>query len=579
MAELPSNLNELLSAHLDRLPRRLKALVVRCAVAGLSFSAALLALVVGRDEASLQAELEELIDLGLLKRDEKANQPTYYFRHPLLQEAAYRSQPGGMRRDRHGRFAQVLRERFPDLVEAQPELLAHHLTEAGVIEEAIRAWMRASELASRRSAYVEAAAHITRALELLRTLPEPRPAGVPQELPLLIALGLVQTEYLGYSAETERTYSRVLELLGRPGAVLPEAEPSLWGPFSFYFARAEFESALQIASRLVDSGTELHKPYFLVLGHRMAATVYLTWGEMDLAQEKVEQALAHSGDPDVEHHRALAQRQVMAEKHWVDPIVMALAYAATIQSIRGQPDQARALSAESLALAERLGHPFTLCYALTYTAAACQVRHEAVEVARVAERGMALGHEHRFLLWKSWCGLFRTWAVSALGEPNVAIAQLRAALDRWAAAGFRAGMPHNFGMLADMHLRAGELEHGLEAIRQALEWLQRTGERSYEVELRRLRGELLRRRGDEDGAQANFLQALEVARRQGARCFGLRATISLARQLVERGRPAEARLLVERTIAGLPSSSAPDFDEARDLLAALGGPPGGQPSR
>jgi len=578
MTELPSSLDELLAARLDRLPHRLKVLAVECAVAGLGFSAAQVAAAGGRDEASLRGDLEDLVDLGLLRWDQKGNEPTYHFRHPLLQEAAYRSQPPPVKRDRHRRFAEALQKRFPELAAAQPELLAHHLTEAGATAEAVCHWARAAEMASGRSGYAEAAAHLTRALDLLLTLPQPAPAGTPQELPLRIALGLVQSEYLGYSAQTDRTYARVLELLGRPGAKPPDEEPSLWGPFSFYFARADFQIAYEVAQRMIDFGQQLRRPYFLAVGHRMAATVLFTWGELTRAQLEMERALAYSSGRDVEQHRAVARRLVMAEKHWVDPTVMALAYAAIIRSAAGQPDDARVASAGALGLAEQIGHPFTLCYALTYTALACQLQHKAEEVVHFAGRAVALGREHRFLLWEMWARLAFSWGVSALGQPTTGIAQLRAAGERWAAAGLRAGLPHNLGMLADMHLRAGELEPGLGAVRQGLEWMERTGERSYAVELHRLHGELLRRQGDQEGARASFLQALDVAGRQGARGLGLRAACSLARQLGEQGRAHEARRLVEGALAGLQPSSAPDFHQAIDLLAALQDAPGDRPS-
>ena len=571
MAELPATLTESLSARLDRLPGRLKSLVVRCAVAGISFSPALVAPAFGPDEpSSVEGELQELIEVGFLQREEHLNEPVYRFRHPLLQEAAYGSQPRGVRRDRHGRLARVLKERFPKLVEAQPELLAHHLTEAGQTEEAIRSWVRASELASQRSAYVEAAGHLHRALELLRAQPQPQATGTARELPLLLALGVVQTEYLGYaSADVDRTYTRVRGLLDQPDAVAAEQELSFWGLFSFYFARADFEIARQVGARMVEFGERLRKPHFLAVGHRMLATVYFTWGRMDRALEEVEHALAHAGDRDVEQHRGIARRQAMAEKHWVDTGVVALAYAAIVHSAVGQPDQARTRSGEAVALAERLGHPFTLCYALTYTALAALLRHEAEEVVCRSARAVALAQEHRFLLWGAWARLFDSWAASAQGQPTKGVVELRAAMDRWVAAGFRAGMPHNLGMLADMHLRAGELTSGLDAVQQGLEWVRRTGECSYEVELHRLRGELLRRKGDERGARQSFLQALDVAKRQGAGGFGLRAANSLARQLQELGQPEQARLLLDHALGGLRPSEAPDFDRARALLLPL----------
>jgi len=527
-SSIPLTLGGLLLARLDMLPRRQKALAQLCAVVGRGFSHALLATLSGRNEVALGQDLGGLLQAGLLQSVEEGAESRYQFRHALIQDAAYQSLLRRTRREYHRRIAQVLAAQFPELAESQPEMLAHHYTEAGELEPAIRGWAKAGLRASMRSANVEAISHLNQALRLLRSLPESsrRPE---QELELQVALGLplMQTRSVR-SREVEQTYGRAFELFHQVGEGLTRVRASTWGSFAYSFMRARFQLGQELAELLVSVGEHQQSREMLSLGHRMMATNFFTWGQMPTALEHLERALANS-DFGLEQHRELAVKQ------WVNPRVAALAYGSVVHSVVGNEEQARSSGLEALELAEKIGHHHTLALALNYTALGCQLRGELACARERADRCIALSTEHRFRLWLGWAVFIKSWVLSEEGSPRDGLALLRANLVKWRNAGVRAGMPLFLGMLAEYHLKLGQYSQGLAAVTQALGWADTLGERSYEVELYRLEGELLQAIGHGSAATVSFLHALDVARQQGAHGFRRRVEAALQRQLQGRG--------------------------------------------
>jgi class 3 adenylate cyclase/tetratricopeptide (TPR) repeat protein len=525
---IPITLGGLLSARLDRLPRRQKALAQLCAVVGRGFSHALLTALSGRGEALLRQDVSGLLQVGLLQRVEEASEPSYQFRHALFQDAAYQSLLRRTRREYHRRIAQTLAVQAPELAETQPELLAHHYTEARETETAVQFWAKAGARASLRSANVEAIHHLGEALRLLRTLPE-TPERAEQELRLRVALGLplIQLRSLR-SAEVEQTYTRVMELFHQVGDALPGLRVPTWGSYAYAFMRAKFQVTQDLAELTVRQGERHHNWEMLSSGHRMLATNDFTRGHMATALEHVEQALAYS-DFDLEKHRELAVTE------WVNPRVVALAYGSVVESAVGHDAQARRYGHEAVALAEKIGHPHSLACALTYVALGCQLRQEPECAWEWVERNIVLSSEHGFRMWLGWSVFIKSWVLAERGLVQEGLALMQANLVRWRNTGVRVGMPLFLGMFAEFHLKLGQYPQGLAAVTHALAWAETLQEHSYEVELHRLEGELFRALGRESEATASFLRALDVAREQGAAGFGRRAEASLKRQFHERG--------------------------------------------
>ncbi|WP_164016495.1 protein kinase domain-containing protein [Pyxidicoccus trucidator] len=511
LRSIPVTLHGLLLARLDMLPARQKALAQLCSVVGRCFSLLLLTTLTRRSPAGLRRDVDALVSAGLLQRVEDA-ELCFQFRHGLLQEAAYQSQLRGTRRQHHSRIAQALVEQFPDWVEAQPELLAHHYTEAGECQAAVQHWARAGIRASLRSANREAVNHLQQALRLLRALPD-RDQHIREELQLLIALGIPLSQEQGYrSSDVKQVYSRARELFHQVGESLPHLELSYWGPFGYYFARAEYSLSHELAEQLVDLGQRQDNRELLALGYRMMGADFFTWGRVKQGMEYVERALACS-EFTLEEHRALAVR------HWTNPRAMALIYASVIDSVTGQEARARNFEREALELSRRIGHPHTLAYVLTYAGVARMMRRDAAGTLKLAEENHALSREHWFRLWLMWSGLLLGWARSELGHPEEGLVQVRCWLGQWRKAGVRAGMPHNIGLLAEVHLRLGQPHEALSAAREGLKWVAAYRESYFESELYRIEGEALRALGRLEEARDSFLQGVRVAYVQGAHGF------------------------------------------------------------
>jgi tetratricopeptide (TPR) repeat protein len=201
----------------------------------------------------------------------------------------------------------------------------------------------------------------------------------------------------------------------------------------------------------------------------------------------------------------------------------------------GRDDEARKSAEEAIALAEKIGHPHTLALGFHYVGLSCLLRRDAERALYWAGRCISLSTEHRFRLWLGWSGFTRLWAMAELGSPQEALELMRAQLGKWRNSGARSGMPFFLGMLAEVHMKLGQYQQGLSALSHALGWADALGERSYEVELHRIEGELLRKLGHEPAATVSFMHARDVARRQGSAGFGRRVEASLERQFREQG--------------------------------------------
>jgi tetratricopeptide (TPR) repeat protein len=515
-AAIPLSLNELLLARLDMLPPRQKTLAQLCAVVGRRFSLTLLAALTRQPEPAMLRELEGLAAAGILRREEQGAGPVeYQFRHALIQEAAWQSLLRGSRREYHQRIAEVVVERFPEMAESHPELLAHHYTEAGLSARAVSWWARAGQQASLRSANQEAIGHLKQALRLLRGLPDASQRK-GEELQFLLLLGLPLVQVQGYrSTEAEQAYARTRVLFREVGEELPRLELSYWGPISFYVARSELHLAQELAEQLVTLGQRHQSREMLVMGYRTLSFMALTYGRQRAARAYVERALECS-DFTLEEHKLLSRR------HMVAPRVAALSYGSIILSLMDEREKARCWRQEALELAGRIGHPHDSALALNYAAISSQFQGDAASTLELAERCVALSREHHFRLWLGWSTLLRSWAMAGLGRAQEGLILMKQGIEAWQSSGIQAGKDHhNLGMLAEIHWWCGQPQQALDLLEGTLAHL--GAERFYEPELHRLRGECLRVLGREQEAVASLLRAMEVARQQDAFIFERRA--------------------------------------------------------
>jgi class 3 adenylate cyclase/tetratricopeptide (TPR) repeat protein len=571
VASIPVTLHELLLARLDLLPSRQKALAQLGAVVGRDFSLALLAALTELEPTDLRRELTGLVEAGLLQEvREGPDAPGYQFRHALFQEAAYQSLPRGERRAHHRHIARVLEERFPAVVEARPEALAHHLTEVGEHARALGHWERAGQLALLRQALPEAVGHLTRALELLPALADAEQR-LQRELKIRVPLGLSMAEVRGYGApEVERMIDRAWELIERVGEALPRLDLFYWGIFSFYWRTSRYPQGNAFAQRLLDLGQRQGNPALLGLGHQMRAILHFSCGRPREAAEEFERTL-EGMEPLPEEQRSLAM------EYWGEPRTLALAFTALVHAMLGRVEASRRYGQEALDRAGRVAHPSTLIFAQVVVAAACVTRLDAQEALALADRALEISSTRGILVWRAWATQVRASALVLLGRPREGLALALGELEALRAQGQRTGVPSCLSTIAMSHLALGQVREALASVDEALVLSAATGESILEAWLHQLRGESLRRLGREEEARACFARALSVAHEQGAGLDELSATVSLCRQLGDTGSTGEARRLLEEAVERFePGGDCVDLQEARALLARLAG--GGGPS-
>jgi predicted ATPase/class 3 adenylate cyclase len=558
---IPATLHDSLMARLDRLVTA-RGVAQLGATLGRHFPYELLQAVSGLDDVTLQRELGRLVEAQLLYQRGVPPQATYLFKHALIQDVAYQSLLRSTRQQYHQRIARVLAEQFPETVETEPELLAYHYTEAGLGEQAIGYWERAGERALQRSANVEAVSHLTKGLEVLATLPD-TPERTQQELTLQTAVGPALIATKGYAARVvEQTYARARELCQQVGET-PQLAKVLFGLRLFYQQRAEFHTARELEDQLFHLAQRVQDSALLLMAHQALGATSYWLGELAQARAHLEQGAARY---DPQRHRSLTFGAIQ------HPEVTCLALVARALWALGYPDQALQRSQDALTLARELSHPFSLAYALGCAAVLHQLRWEWQAAQERAEAAIALSREQGFTLWLAMGTILRGRALTAQGQQAEGMALMRQGLAAYRATGTAVAQSYFLALLAEAYGKGGKAEEGLSRLAEALTAVDQHGERFYEAELCRLKGELLltASAAQHAEAQACFQQALAVARRQEAKSWELRAAMSLSRLLQQQGKRAEAHELMVPIYGWFTEGfDTTDLQEAKALLEAL----------
>jgi tetratricopeptide (TPR) repeat protein len=555
---VPATLQASLAARLDRLGPTPKAIAQIGAVLGREFAYELIEPVAQHDKGELQAALDQLSDAGLLFCRGIAPHSFYLFKHAMVQDTAYGMLLRSRRQELHARVAAVLEKKFADLVERQPELLAHHLTGAGDTARAVDQWLQAGQYAAARLAHVEAIGHFERGLAALAALPQGQ-ARDETEVELQLARGLSLFTAEGFvSAEAAKAYTRAREIAEQLGNQRQQfiAVYGLWqsanGTGMIRECTRLSDRLLQLTACETDLGLRLQ-------GHHSAWATCLFSGQPVSAREHCD-AGRRLYDP--EQHRS---HSLLYGGH--DPGACARFLGAMIYWLLGYPQQALTLSTEALAMAERLAHPLSLEIALLYGAMLhiergepeLALRHLGAAEALVADQRLGFIVEPHFL---------RGAALTAQGAFANAVACLREGL-----AG-RLGMlrdrPYGLARLSEALARQGEHEAALAAAREGLEAREKTGSRQWEPELQRFAGIALSGLNRLEDAERAFQEALLVARTQQAKAYELRAAMSLARLWGAQRRRTEAREVLAAVYGWFTEGfDTVDLKEAKKLLGEL----------
>jgi class 3 adenylate cyclase/predicted ATPase len=532
---IPTTLQDSLMARLDRLISA-KGIAQLAAVIGRQFAYDVLSMVSQLDAATLQRELGRLVEAEIVYQRGVPPQSTYVFKHALIQDAAYESLLKSTRQQYHQRIALVLEARFPETGEAQPELIAHHYTEAGLIAQAVDYWQKAGQSAVQRSAHVEAISHLRTGLALLQGLPE-TPQRLQREVDMLIALGASLRATKGSAAlEVGETYTRARQLcqhLDKPHQLFPV----LRGLHLYYHVRAELQTARTLGEQLLTLAQHAQDPVRRVAAHSALGMTLFQQGAVTAAQTHFAQSIALYAP---QQHRAAAFL------YGDDSGVVCHSFAALPLWIRGYPAQGLARSQEAVTLVQQSAHTFSRGFVLTFTTVFHQLRRELPATQERAEATISLATEQGFPLWGAVGSVLRGWTLAQRGAGQEGVAQMHQGLQAHRGTGAAILRPYFLALLADVHGTLGAQEAGLMVLAEALTLAETTGERWYEPELYRLKGVLLLQQSSDNCmvAESCFHHALESARSQQAKSWELRAATSLARLWQRQDKRQEAHDLL-----------------------------------
>jgi class 3 adenylate cyclase/predicted ATPase/ABC-type transport system involved in cytochrome c biogenesis ATPase subunit len=532
---IPSTLHASLLARLDRMAS-VKDVAQIGAVIGREFPYRLIAAVSALPDRELQTALGQLVAAELIFQRGTPPDATYQFKHALVQDAARVSLVRSRRQQLHGQIARVLEERFPDIVATVPELLAQHFTEASLIAQALPFWRRAGQRAIERSADQEAIGHLTKGLELVNSLPDASQRS-SQELELQLLVGPVFLNVKGVaSQEVGRTYVRAWELSQQIGEA-PQKFSALWGLWYFHNGRGEHRRARELGEQFLALARESQDIAFLIMAHRALCNSLHHLGELVATRAHMEHVIALY---DPHQHRSLALR------YGQDPAVTARAWGALAVWLLGYPDTALKRIEEARQLASEIGHPPSVAYALGWAAVLHRFRREYASALEQAEAVIALSVERNFAIYSAWGTTVKGWALSNTGRTAEGCELVRNGLSGLRATGLRGALPQQLALLAETLALGGQASEGLRTLEEALSMVEDGGERNFEAELYRLKGELLLQQSAGSTAQAetDFRKAISVAREQQAKSLELRAAMSLARLWRYNGKRTEARDLL-----------------------------------
>ncbi len=569
---IPATQQDSLMARLDRLAT-VKEVAQLGATLGREFSYELLRAVAPANEASLQQALAKLVEAEVLYQRGLPPQARYLFKHALIQDTAYQSLLKSKRQQYHRQIAQVLEERFSEIKETQPELLAHHYTEASLIVQAIPYWQQAGQRASERSANVEAINHLTKGLELLKTLPN-TPERAQQETMLQLALSWPLAATKGFAAlEVEQAYTRALELCRQLGET-PQLYPVLVRLGWLYLAQGKLQMARGLVEQLLTLAQREQDRDQLLEAHYWLGCVLFFIGEFAPAREHLEQGFALD-DPQQHHADCLSR-------------------VALVLCRLGYPDQALKRMHEALTLARESSRPFILAQTLGLAAFLHLDRGEVQAAQEQAEAMIALSREHEFALLLAEGTILRGWALAVQGREEEGVTQIRQGLAAVPATGTEVARPAYLALLAEAYGKVGRIEEGLAVLAEALAVVHKIGQYLGEGGLYWLKGELLLKsqvsspksqvnipqsasawifhwpRNPQLEAEACFHTAIEIARKQQAKSLELRAVMSLSRLWQQQGKKEEARQMLAEIYGWFTEGfDTADLQEARVLLEEL----------
>ncbi|MFN0084341.1 MAG: protein kinase domain-containing protein [Blastocatellia bacterium] len=562
--ELPESVRGMIDRKIAQLTDDERQLLVAAGVQGAQFDSSVVAAVLGADPSEIEERLETLERvyafvqlIGERTLPDRTLTLRYRFVHAFYQNTLYASLRPTKRVQLSLAVAEALRA-------AYGERSREVASELAALFEAAREYVRAAEfsrLAAENAVHLfasrEAAAHARRGLAALESLPESEER-LRLEFSLQIVLGNILIATHGYaSPDVEAAYQRARRLCERLGETT-NLLPVLYGLYVNLLARAKYGDALANGEEFTAQAERLRDPAVIV-GHRTVAVPLFFLGRLAEAHGRLELGLASY---DSATHRPLT---------WMyggEPAMVCRNYLAWTCWLQGYPDQALAHSREAVRLSREVRHAQSQAQALAGAALLHQYRREPQPARELAEAAITLASEQGLALWLGWGTILRGWAMLEQGQTAEGLERIRRGLEGSRQTGSGMWQTYLLCLLADASARAGKIDEGLALLAQIPALIESSLERFWEAEIHRVRGEILRQAGAAPGEiEACLHQALDIARRQGAKSLELRAAISLARPGIEREDGARAADSLREIYGWFTEGlDTPDLREARDLL-------------
>jgi class 3 adenylate cyclase/tetratricopeptide (TPR) repeat protein len=558
---IPSTLTDSLTARLDRLGGAKEVAQLGSAI-GREFSFDLLRAISPLDEETLKRALDDLVAAELIYQRGRPSSNNYLFKHSLIQDTAHGLLLKSTRQELHKDIACVIEEKFPETVASQPELLAHHYTEAGLPVQAVAWWQRAGQRALERAANVEAIAHFERALRLLHFIPQSESRDA-NELEIQMSLAPAYMAIKGWaSREVEKTCRRACELSESRGDFQSKYGSS-WGLWTNYFLRGRLPEALKTAEEVLILAKSTGLPNLEVMAHHAVGYSHFYRGEYPQTREHAEEGLKlfdFAAECDIVRHfqfsSSSALRMMLGCSLWM----------------LGYPDQAPALVDSAVALTRELKHRPSEAYAL---AASLLLHYYRADVRRAEEATRQLSmlaRAENFEIWSPFALMFRGWVLTERGQADKGIAEIRKGLDQWQATGSYLNQTIVIAMLGRCLWKAGCGDEALAMLDAEIMAAADRAELQFAPELHRLKGEILFERAVYQEGEICLMRALDLAREQSARMLELRAATTLGGVLARSARRDEARRLLADICSSFTEGfGTPDLQAARELLKQLGG--------
>jgi serine/threonine protein kinase/predicted ATPase len=561
--EIPSSLQDLVMARLDRMDDE-RELAQLAATLGREFTYDMLAAVASEDEPTLHAGLAKLVQAEILYPKGSPPRCTYIFKHALLEDALYNALVKSKRQQFHERIARALEQRFPQTTETQPELLAHHCSEAGLKAQAAGYRLKAGLRSHERAAESEAIGHLTKGLALSETLEATR-AHDELKLKLLTALAPAYIAIRGYAApEVGPILHQAGELCRRIGDE-PQQFGIMLGNWEWHLVRGELQTSVGLAVDGMALAEHLGDPGMRMEALLMPGATMFYRGRLADARACFERAVTEYDDRERTRFWTAYSGHNAGVTH--------RCYLALVLWHLGYPDQALRLDRETRELARSIGHAFSTGHAIDFTAFLGHYCRLGAETLEAAEEELALATDQGFQLWHA-CGTIHKGAGMLLqNRREEALPVLLKGLSAFRATGAEVRVPSYLGMLGQAYTQAGCFEDARKVLGEALAVADKNDERCHEAELHRLKGELVLAESPDQVSAAEdcFQRAIATARSQQSRAWELRATNSLARLWQRLGRGDEGHAALAAVYSTFTEGfTTPDLVDAGVLLKELG---------